>query len=92
MDKDAKRDGLMSVMLHRFETHQLPMTLQIKEKVDNGEVLSDWAREFLDEVVRDISQAAALVDSYPEFHALYGRVAGMYRDITAQALKNESGA
>lgn len=91
MKTTPKTEGLISVMLHRFETHQLPTTLLIKEKVDNGEVLSEWARNFLDEVVRDISQARALLDGHPEFHALYGRVAGMYRDITQRALENESG-
>lgn len=89
MDKHTE-DGLITVMMHRFETQLLPTTLSIKEKVDEGERLSDWAVEFLEEVIKDISQAHPLVEHYPEFQPLYARVARMYQEIAARALANET--
>ena len=82
-------NGILAVMMRRFETHWLPDTLAIKERVDRGEVLSDWATSYLDEVVKDISQAKSLVDQHPEFQPLYARAARMYQEITTKALENE---
>lgn len=90
MANSTKGDGLIAVMMRRFETRWLPETLLIKEKVDRGEVLTDWALTFLEEVIDDISEAQPLVEQHPEFKALYGRVAGLYLEIAEKALKNES--
>jgi len=91
MENTEKMEGLLAVMMHRFEVQLLPTTLSIKEKVDSGEPLSDWAAGFLEEVIENIRQAQSLVEHYPEFQPLYARVAGMYLEITQRALANESG-
>jgi len=90
MNDPIQRDGLIAVMMQRFETRWLPDTLHVKEKIDRGEVLSDWAARFLEEVIEEIRQAQALVDHYPEFQHLYARVARLYQEITTQALENEA--
>ena len=85
----SKEDGILAVMMRQFETHWLPDTLAIKERVDRGEVLSDWAAAYLDECLKDIRQTKSLVDQHPEFQPLYARTAWMYREITSKALENE---
>jgi hypothetical protein len=92
MADSSKQDGIMAVMMKRFETRWLPDALAIKERVDRGEVLSDWATSYLDEVVKDISQAKSLVDQYPDLQPLYARTARMYREIASTALENETRA
>lgn len=89
MTESSKQDGIMAVMMKRFETHWLPDALAIKERVDRGEVLSDWAASYLDEVLKDIREAKPLVDQYPDFQPLYARTARMYQEITTRALENE---
>ena len=84
-----REDALMTVMLRHFGSHWLPDTLDIKERVDRGEVLSDWAAEFLDEALRDISHTKPLVDRHPELQPLYARTAVMFLAITHRALENE---
>lgn len=89
MTETTRNDGILAVMMKRFETRWLPDALSIKEKVDRGEVLSEWATAYLDDVVKDISQAKPLVDQYPEFQPLYARTARMYEEIARKALENE---
>ncbi len=85
----TKQKGIITVMMQRFESCWLPDTLKIKEKVDRGEKLSERDTAFLEEVIQDIRRAQVLVDQYPEFQGLYGRVAHLYHEITARALENE---
>jgi hypothetical protein len=89
MTESTRADGILAVMMKRFETYWLPDALAIKERVDRGEVLSEWAAAYLDDVVKDISLAKPLVDRFPEFQPLYARTARMYREIASKALENE---
>ena len=57
---DASKDaGLIQVLVERLETHRLPRTLSIKEKVDGGETLDKFDIEFLEEVFKDAQRTRA---------------------------------
>lgn len=84
-------DAVLTVMLRHFEAHLLPDALDIKERIDRGELLSDRAADFLDEAIKDIGRTRHLVDQHPELQPLYARTARMFRQITRRALENEQG-
>jgi hypothetical protein len=81
--------ALIQTLVTRLEKHRLPVALELKEKVDRGEVLNDLEIAFLEEVFSDIGQIKPLLDRHPEWHALAGRMSSLYSAITAKALENE---
>jgi len=89
MTEISKEEGIAYTVLERFEKFRLPRALDIKERVDRGERLSDADIAFLDRVMSDAEEINRLVDMRPEFTLLYGRAVNLYQEITKKALENE---
>ena len=87
----SKDDGVIAVLIERFNKERLPRVLRLKERVDSGEKLSDMDINFLQEVLKDANHVLPLGDRHPEYQDLMARVIRLYREITEQALKNEQG-
>ena len=89
MAEDSKDEGLIQVLLDRLENWRLPMTLSLKERVDRGEKLNEFDIQFLEEVFRDVKELHPLIERNPELQDLAKKMAGLYKEITEKALKNE---
>ena len=89
MTESSKEAALIQVLVERLEKIRLPIALELKEKVDRGEVLNDLDIGFLEEVLGDVGKIKPLLDRPPEWHDLAGRMASLYNDITTKALENE---
>lgn len=88
---DSSNDAaLIQVLVDRLEKIRLPIALELKEKVDGGEVLNDLEIEYLEEVLGDVEQVKPLLDRHPEWQELAARMTTLYSDITTKALENES--
>ncbi|MGB5426323.1 MAG: hypothetical protein WBN95_05995 [Gammaproteobacteria bacterium] len=82
--------ALIQVLVERLEKIRLPVALELKEKVDRGEVLNDLEIEFLENVLSDAGQVTSqLLDRHPEWQELAARMLGLYNEITTKALENE---
>lgn len=89
MTESTNDAALIQVLVERLEKIRLPVALELKEKVDRGEVLNDLDIGFLEEVLGDVGKIKPLLDRHPEWHDLAGRMASLYNDITTKALENE---
>lgn len=89
MTLTQKEAGLVEVVLQRLEEQRIPRALDIKERVDRGERLSDLDLSFLEEVLQDTIEAKPFLDQHPEWQELSTRVIALYKDITSKALANE---
>ncbi len=89
MDTSLKQEGILEVVMTRFEKQRLPRILGIKKLVERGEALSDFDFKFLEEVFLDAQQYKHFVDTHPDFQKLYARVANLYNEIASEALENE---
>ena len=89
MTESTNDAALIQVLAERLEKIRLPVALELKEKVDQGEVLNDLDIGFLEEVLGDVGKIKPLLDRHPEWHDLAGRMASLYNDITTKALENE---
>jgi hypothetical protein len=89
MTLSQKEAGLVEVVLQRLEEQRIPRALDIKERVDRGERLSDMDLSFMEEVLQDTIEAKPFLDQHPEWQELSTRVIALYKDITSKALANE---
>lgn len=92
MAESSKDAGIIQVLLERFERQRLPRLLELKEKVDKGEMLDEWDTTYLEEVFEDAREAKPLVDQHPEIQDLYARAVHLYKEITEKALENAKGS
>jgi hypothetical protein len=88
-DKDL---GVITALLQRLEKYRLPAALELKEKVERGELLNDMDMRFLSAVEQDTAKIKPLLTRHPEYNDLAEKVMGLYRDITKKALENEKGS
>ena len=90
MSKLSKQHvGIIQSLVVEFETHRLPVLLGLKEKVDNGEMISDADIEFLDKVIDDANRTMHMTVNHPELHEFCVHVVHLYKEISDKALENE---
>ena len=92
MTDSTKDTGIIVARAERLETQRLPRALDIKTKVDQGELLDDSDIEFLNEVLADAQRVKGLLDRHPEWQEIATKVISLYRQITEKALENQKTA
>lgn len=92
MGDSSKEEGIIQVLLERYQEQRLPRLLDIKENVDQGQTLSEFDLEFLEQVMSEAQQNKHLLDDQPELQDLFVRSIALYKEITEKALENEQGA
>lgn len=89
MTDSSKDAGTIQTLLDRLNTRRLPRALELKDRVDRGEKLTDNDLHFLKLVLEDSNVAQGLAARNPEFQPLVARLITLYGEITAKALENE---
>jgi len=92
MGYPLENEGVLSVVMERFEKRRLPRIMDIKEMVDNGGKLSKSDIMFLGKVFYDTKQYAHYASTHEEFKSLFCKVTSLYDEISKKALDNESAA
>ena len=90
MSTEEEDIGVIEAILQRLNDFRLPRLLEMKERVDNGEILIDYDLEYLEHVLKDSQSVHTLVGRRPEVQPLYAQVTELYHKITAKGLENES--
>ena len=90
MSTEEEDIGVIEAILQRLNDFRLPRLLEMKKRVDNGEILNDYDLEYLEHVLKDSHSVHTLVERRPEVQPLYAQVTELYHEITAKGLENES--
>ncbi len=90
MEKNIKDKAVLETLIERFQKHRLPRLMDIKKNVDQGEMLSEYDIEFLEQVFKDARQNDHYLQTADdELKALMMKVLSLYQGITEKALENE---
>jgi len=89
MTDSAGELGVIQALIDRFERQRLPRLLELKKKVNQGEVLSDPDVQFLAQVIHDAQQSKHLIDKHAEWQKFCSEVVHLYNEIAEKALNNE---
>ncbi len=89
MDYADSVQGTISTVIIRFNKYRLPRVLSMKERVLNGERLSEFDLNYLERVIRDIRHIRHISKNHPRYQALFAQVIGLYAEVAAAALENE---
>ena len=89
MTVSRKDVGIAQVMLLRLNERRLPHALKMKDRVDKGELLTDYDQEFLKEVMEEARFIPPLLERQPQFKPLADQVFSLFEHITAKGLENQ---
>jgi hypothetical protein len=88
MDSSSDDLGLVQVLLDDLEKQTLPRALELKDKVDRGELLDDFDEVFLEHAIETATKTDEVMARHAEYQALAARVSHLYHEITTKALQN----
>jgi hypothetical protein len=88
MDQEKIDQGVIAVLLKRFETESYPRAQSIKKNIDEGGVLSERDLSFFEETLEHAHQIMALIVRHPEYAALAKEVVLMYEEIMSKSQEN----
>lgn len=88
-DKDLDEDGVSQVIIERFVHYRLPILLEIREQMEEGQTLSEGELELLARVAQRAHQINNFAHLYPDNKELVAKVISLFHEITDKALENE---
>jgi len=91
-DPSDDDDAILQLLLERLVSQRLPRVVAIRDRVNQGERLTDFDIDFLQEAMTDAGDAAKYLDRHPELQSLGVRLVQLYDEIVTKATENESKA
>lgn len=86
---DENDDAVLQTLMDRLLRFRLPRLLAVKERVDQGEALTDDDIIFLKAALADAQASQQYVMRNPEFHDLGARIVQLYSEVVSKAVENE---
>ncbi len=89
---DEDHEGTYQVLVERFVERRLPTLMDIRARVDAGELLTEGDIEIMSRVIDRAGEFGRTVHEFPEAKPLIAKIIDLYEHITERALENEEGA
>ena len=88
MDQAEKDKGTIFVLIERFNKQRLPRALEMKKRVDAGEVLTEFDQALINEVQEEMKSVTTIVARNPQYEELAAKVMHLWEEIIAKGLEN----
>jgi hypothetical protein len=82
--------GIIEALLARLNEYRLPRALELKERVDRGEVINANDLQFLERMLQDAREIEPLIKRNPKVQPIYAQMITLHTEITAKAVENEA--
>lgn len=92
MEQSEKDAGTLAALMLDLEEIRLPRAMQILEKVNEGEILSEYDITFLKSVYEDSRETELLVERHPDYYSVICRCLSLYTEIITKGIENEKKA
>ena len=89
-DQKSKDKGVILVLLERFNKQRLPRLKSLLEKVNEGQVLDEFDRQFIKQVETDSSEIRTLLDRNPEYKELATEALELLTEIMEKDIANQN--
>ena len=89
MNETLQDTGVITVLLQRFESQNLPKLLALKDKVELGDSLNNIDVIFMKEIASNFEEIKPLLSRHPKFEPLVTKAIQLYTDIMNVAMDNE---
>ena len=90
MTSISKDEGVIAVLLKRFENERWPRAQALKAKVDEGGVLDEADLSYLEHILTDAQQVMGLVQRFPKYAPLAKGIIAMYNEIMTKSQENSA--
>lgn len=84
--------GVISALLHRLIYIRIPRLLELKRRVDNGELLGEFDLHLLERILADDRSSLSYVERRPNVKPLYVQVNALCHEIVTKGLQNQTKA
>lgn len=91
-DPSDDDDAIVQMLLERLVSQRLPRVVAIRDRVNQGERLTDFDIDFLQQAMTDAGDAQKYLERHPELQSLGVRLVQLYDEIVRKATENESKA
>lgn len=89
MHRKDHDEGVLTALIERFENQRLPRARRLREKVNNGNTLSEDDLEYLSKLMKDTHKTIPLIDRNPKYQKLAVQALELHKEIVEKALENE---
>lgn len=89
MEHSEDEKGTAQVLLKRLVDQRLPRLMELRDRTERGELLTDFDIEFLEGALNDAQHNERYAANFPEYTALVAKIAQLYEQITSKALENQ---
>lgn len=91
MEQKEKDALIIAAALKRLNEFRLPRILSLKEKVDGGDVLSDYDLKFLRHVLDDARDLNPILERNPKYLELRDKALGLVHQVLDKGEENQAG-
>lgn len=86
LDTDS---SIILAVLQNFEKQLLPRVIEIKQSLDDGNIINEFDLEFLSEALHEARSLMPYLERHPEYEPFVCKLIHYYKIITDEALDNE---
>ena len=89
MNQAIDDNGLMTVLMERYQKQRLPHIQALQAKVERGEPLISFDIMFLKEVASSVNELKPFLDRHPDCNRLATHMVNICAEVAEKGLANE---